>query len=156
MRHILIRPLISEKSMGLIDSSFYTFEVDKEATKLQIAKLVAEKFSVTPQSVKIINLPGKRKQQRTRKGYYQTSGSKKAVVRLKAGQKIALFEQAPTEEEVEIRTAEGKGVAKVKEKKSLLRGTKVKIEQAEPQTEEKRGQEDLKTSHKESKKKGVK
>ncbi len=159
-RVTILRPLINEKSMSLVEASFYTFEVERDATKAQISKLVAEKFKVTPLSVKIINLHGKTKQQRSRKGYYQTAGSKKAIVKVKPGQKIALFEVAQPEEEVSVTTAEGEPIAKVKEKKSLLKGTKVKIEETKSASEKisegQRGQKDLKTSHKEGKKKGAK
>ncbi|MBI2021579.1 50S ribosomal protein L23 [Candidatus Daviesbacteria bacterium] len=147
---VLIRPMINEKSMGLIKNSFYTFEVGKEVTKNQVGKAVADQFKVEVVSVNIINLPKKSKTQRSRRGYYLTQGFKKAIVKVKKGQKIAIFESVPEEkkEEVEVRTAEGETIAKTKEKKSLLRGTRVKIEEMT------RGQEDLKKSHQEEKKKG--
>jgi large subunit ribosomal protein L23 len=154
MKHILIRPLINEKSMNLITGGFFTFEIGRDATKNEVAKIVAEKFKVNPVSVKIVNIPARKKLQRSRRGTYTVSGFKKAIVKLKPGQKIALFEQSQPEEEVEVRTAEGEQVAKVKEKKSFLKGTKVKVEKVAD--EGKRGQEDIKTSHKESKKKGAK
>lgn len=82
-------------------------------------------FNVEVLSVKTINLAGKRKQQRKQATrYYRTPPLKKATVQVKKGQKIAVFEQA-SEPETEAATAEQ---APVKEKKSLLRGTKVKIE----------------------------
>ena len=77
-------------------------------------------------SVKIINSKGKEKIQASRKGYFTTSGAKKAIVQLKKGEKITLFEVAQAEEEAQVTTAEGEPVAKVK--KSLLGGPKVKIE----------------------------
>jgi large subunit ribosomal protein L23 len=162
MKHILIRPLINEKSMNLIAGGFFTFEIGKDANKAEVAKMVAEKFKVNPVSVKIVNIPAKRKLQRSRKGNFTTGGIKKAIVKLKAGQKIGLFEQAQPEEEVEVRTGEGESITKIKEKKSLFRDTKVKIEQNAAEKKEKvqeagqRGGEDLKTSHKESRKKGAK
>ena len=155
-RAMIKRPLINEKSMLLIESGFYTFEVDKDVTKDQIKKLVSEKFKVTAVDVKIVNKKGKRKLQRSRRGYYQASGIKKAIVKLKKGQKIALFEQSqPEEEEVTVTTAEGEPVTKIKEKKSLLRGTKIKVEKVNEDKdieEGRRGQVDVKTSHKEKKK----
>lgn len=126
---ILIRPLINEKSMALVKDNFYTFEVSKEANKDQIARMVIGKFSVTPLDIKTVNLPAKLKRQRRGRGYYQQKAMKKAIVKIKPGQKIPLFEVASEEqEEVTVTTAEGEVKAKVKEKKSLLRGTKVKIE----------------------------
>lgn len=138
---VILRPLISEKSMGLTKTGFYTFEVAKSATKEQIAAIIADKFKVKVVSVNTINRAGKTKTQRTRKGYFTQPHLKKAIVRVGKGDKIALFEQvtAPTEEEVEVRTAEGENMGTVKEKKSLLRGTKVKIEkQAESVEDDKR------------------
>lgn len=124
---VILRPLINEKSMGLTKTGFYTFEVAKFATKDQIAKVVAEKFKVKVVSVNTINRVGKTKTQRTRKGYFKQPHLKKAIVRVGKGDRIALFEQVTTED-VEVRTAEGESMGTVKEKKSLLRGTKVKIE----------------------------
>ena len=123
--------------MGLTKTGFYTFEVAKEATKDQIAKLIADKFKVTVVSVNTINRVGKTKTQRTRKGYFSQPHLKKAIVRVGKGDKIALFEQVTAGAEdhtghnhgdVEVRTAEGEVVTTVQEKKSLLRGTKVRIE----------------------------
>ncbi len=124
--------------MSLTKSGFFTFEVGKEASKAGIEKMVEGKFKVHVMSVKIINLKAKTKTQPSRKGYFQTSGMKKAIVQLKKGEKIALFEVAEKDaetEDVEVRTAEGEVLGKSKEKKSLLRGTKVKIEKNEVQKE---------------------
>jgi large subunit ribosomal protein L23 len=145
---ILLRPLINEKSMLLIKGDFYTFEVVKDATKAQIKKIVSEKFKVDVLDVRTVNLKGKKKSQRSRRAYYMEPNVKKAIVKVKKGQKIALFEQAAAEpeEEVEVRTAEGEVIAKTKEKKSFLRGTKVKIE--------KESRDELVKELAESKKKG--
>jgi len=166
---VILRPLINEKSMGLTRIGLYTFEVDRGATKDQIAKVVAAKFKVTVEAVKTINRAGKVRQQRTRKGYFKTTDIRKAIVKVKKGDKIALFEQAVAEDshaghnhdEVQVRTAEGEAVTTIKEKKSLLKGTKVRIEkQAESVESDKRKlarsedhQSGTKTSQKEDKKK---
>ena len=128
---VLLRPLINEKSMGLTKLGFFTFEIDKNANKTHVEKIVTDKFKVHVLSVKIINGKSKEKTQSSRKGFYRTSGIKKAIVQLKKGEKIALFEVAQPEEEVEVRTAEGEPVTTVKEKKSL-RGPRVKIEKTHP------------------------
>lgn len=126
---ILIRPLINEKSTKLIEGGFYTFEVSKHATKQLVAKVVTEKFKVEVLDVNIINIAGKNRMQKARRRSYTTADIKKAMVKLKKGQKIALFEIAnPEEQEVKVVTGEGEEIAVTKEKKSLLRGTKVKIE----------------------------
>lgn len=141
MSAVILRPLINEKSMNLVKGGFYTFEIGGNATKQQVEKVVKAKFSVDVISVKTINLPKKRKMQRSRKGYFSTSGMKKAIVQLKKGQKIALFESSQPEEEVEVKTAEGEPATKIKEKKSLLRGTKVTIGPADAVKIEKKGEE---------------
>ncbi len=132
---MLKKPFLSEKSMNLIKSNFYTFVVGKNTTKQQVAKLVSSKFAVDVLEVRTINLPAKTKTQRTRKGFFSTKGIKKALVKIKKGQKIPLFETAEAEKQVEVKTTEGEPVATIKEKKSLLvekrsllRGTKVRIE----------------------------
>lgn len=129
------RPLISEKTMILAKQGFYTFEIEPWATKLEVAKKITEKFKVDVLSIQIVNKTGKTKMQRSRKGFYKAPDLKKAVVKVGKDQKIALFETAanPEEEkaEAEVRTIEGEAVTKIKEKKSLLRGTKVKIEKEE-------------------------
>lgn len=127
---IILRPLINEKSMNLTKIGLYTFEVGKGSTKEQIAKVVADKFKVTVESVKTLNRPGKVKMQRTRRGYFKQADIKKAIVKVKKGDRIALFEQIneQPEQDVTVTTAEGEPVTQIKEKKSLLKGTKVRIE----------------------------
>ena len=83
-------------------------------------KAVENQFSVKVVSVKTVNLSGQTKMQRTRRGWFETHDIKKAYVTLKKGQKINLF----MPEEVKVEKAEDE----IKEKKSLLKGTKVKIE----------------------------
>lgn len=150
---IILRPLVNEKSMGLVKSDMYTFEVGKEATKKQIEKMIHDKFSVDVLSVKTINLQAKRKMQRSRKGYFYVAGFKKAIIKVKKGQKIALFEQAVTsEKEVEVRTGDGESLGTVKEKRSLLKGTKVRIESSGKSSESRKTddkeQEEIKTDAK--------
>lgn len=72
-----------------------------------------------------------------KKDNLKLKASKKALVKIKPGQKIALFEAAPEEKEVKVTTVEGEQVATIKEKKSLLKGTKVKIEKETKKKEEK-------------------
>jgi len=123
---ILLKPIISEKSMKLAGDHFYTFEVSKDATKPQIAKEVAQKFSVKVLSVRTINVKGKMKlQRRVRKSYLRV-GFKKAIVRLGKTQTIAIFETP--KEEVTVTTGEGEPI-KLREKKDFLGRTKVKVEQ---------------------------
>lgn len=124
---VLKRPIITEKAMKLAQNGFYTFEVDKDATKPLIAKLVTERFAVKVVSVKTINVKGEVKSQRRIRKHYRTSGFKKAIVQLKKGDKIALFETP--KEEVTVTTAAGEPI-RVKEKKDLLGRTKVRVEKS--------------------------
>lgn len=125
MNILVSRPIITEKSMKCANNNLYTFAVAASATKLQIAKFIAEKFSVKVLSVKVINVKGRAKKQRKVRGTYLTSGVRKAMVQLETGQKIGLFEPKENESEVKVTTAED---TNVKEKRSILKGTKVKIE----------------------------
>lgn len=124
MNILVKRPIISEKSMKLAKMGLYTFLVDKFARKPLIAKNIEEKFDVKVVEVKTANFKDEVKSQRQRRGSFTIPGYKKALVRLKKGQKITLFEAEAKEE-----TPEGEGKKEtVKEKKSLFRGTKVKVE----------------------------
>lgn len=82
-RDVLIEPVISEKSYGLLDSNKYTFNVRPDANKTQIKIAVEQIFDVRVRSVNTLNRPGKRK--RTRFGYGRRPHVKRAVVSLAAG-----------------------------------------------------------------------
>lgn len=91
MSNILIKkPIISEKSFNLAANGVYTFLVDLSSEKKQIAREVEELFKVDVISVNIVNIPGKVK--RVKKGYGKRSDIKKALVKIKKGQKISIFE----------------------------------------------------------------
>ena len=122
---ILKSPIISEKSIKLADRQLYTFEVDKDATKDSIAKVIANKFNVKVVSVKTINIKGETKMQRRARKSYKTKSFKKAMVQIAKNQKIAIFETP--KEEAQVTTAEGEPQI-LKEKKDILRRTKIKIE----------------------------
>jgi large subunit ribosomal protein L23 len=89
-RSIVIRPVISEKSYEMIEHNRYTFEVDKEASKPEIAKAVEEIFNVTVTDVNTMRVNGKPRRVRFAKGL--TRSWKKAVVTLKDGDSIEFFE----------------------------------------------------------------
>lgn len=125
---IILRPIITEKTMKLSEGHLYTFEVGKEATKPQIAKVVADKFNVKVVKVTTINVKGQTKQQKRVRKMYKTAGFKKAIVQISKNQKIALFE-TPKSEEAVVTTAEGEPI-RLKEKKDILGRTKVKIEKS--------------------------
>ena len=88
-RDILLRPVISEKSYGLIDEGKYTFIVSPDANKTQIKIAVEQVFDVKVTSVNTINRQGKRK--RTKAGFGKRADTKRAVVSLKPGDRIEIF-----------------------------------------------------------------
>jgi large subunit ribosomal protein L23 len=79
-RDILLAPVVSEKSYGLLEERQYTFIVAPEANKTQIKIAVEKVFGVKVVSVNTLNRPGKRK--RTRTGYGKRKDTKRAVVTL--------------------------------------------------------------------------
>jgi large subunit ribosomal protein L23 len=88
-RDILLKPVISEKSYGLIDEGKYTFVVAPDSNKTQIKIAVEQVFDVKVTSVNTINLQGKRK--RTKAGYGKRSDTKRAIVSLAPGDRIEIF-----------------------------------------------------------------
>jgi len=89
-RDILLAPVISEKSYGLLDENKYTFIVRPDANKTQIKIAVEKAFDVkvAKSGVNIINRQGKRK--RTRAGFGKRPDSKRAIVTLREG-RIEIF-----------------------------------------------------------------
>ena len=88
---IIKRPVISEKSISQGTKSRYTFLVDKQATRRQIKDAVSKLFHVTVVAVNIARLPGKAKKFKRIAG--RRSERKHAIVTLKQGETIALFEE---------------------------------------------------------------
>lgn len=88
-RDIIIEPVISEKSYGLLDENKYTFIVRPDVNKTQIKIAVEKIFDVKVASVNTINRPGKRK--RTRFGYGKRPDTKRAIVSLRDGDRIDIF-----------------------------------------------------------------
>ena len=88
---ILIRPVISEKSVAQTERNNYTFQVSRESNKLQIRAAVEAEFKVTVIGVRVMSVKSKQKR-RGRKTMGTVPGWRKAVVTIAAGQKIELFE----------------------------------------------------------------
>lgn len=96
MHQVLISPLITEKMTNITaDSGKYGFLVNPKANKIQIAKAIEEKFNVHVIAVKTISHPGKMKTQFRKSGRFtgKTAKFKKAIVTLKEGESIELFEE---------------------------------------------------------------
>jgi len=88
---VLIKPLVTEKSSGLMGEGKYSFQVDKAANKIEIKYAVETAFKVDVEDVRTMNMPGKFKRQGRTHG--MTPEWKKAIVTLKAGQKLPIFEE---------------------------------------------------------------
>jgi large subunit ribosomal protein L23 len=88
-RDVLVKPVISEKSYGLLDENKYTFIVAPDANKTQIKEAVKAVFGVKVESVNTINRQGKRK--RTKTGFGKRKDTKRAIVTLAEGERIDIF-----------------------------------------------------------------
>jgi large subunit ribosomal protein L23 len=88
-RDILLAPVVSEKSYGLLDENKYTFVVSPDANKTEIKIAVEQVFGVKVTSVNTINRIGKRR--RTRYGWGKRADSKRAIVSVADGQRIDIF-----------------------------------------------------------------
>lgn len=96
MHDVLIKPLITEKMTNLTaDSGQYGFLVNPKSNKVEIAKAIEKKFNVHVVGVRTINHKGKSKSQFRKSGKFvgKTSKFKKAIIVLKKGESIELFEQ---------------------------------------------------------------
>lgn len=89
-RDIIIKPVVTEKSMNLLADNKYTFVVDRRANKTEIKNAIENIFSVKVENVRTMNVNGKPKRMGRFEG--RTPNRKKAIVTLKPGQKIRLFE----------------------------------------------------------------
>ena len=88
-RDILLAPVISEKSYGLLDENKYTFLVAPHANKTQIKIAVEEVFGVKVVAVNTNNREGKRV--RTRRGFGRRVATKRAIVSVAQGERIDIF-----------------------------------------------------------------
>ena len=96
MHDVLISPLITEKMTNLTaDKGKYGFLVNPKSNKIEIAKAIEKKFNVHVTNVRTISHPGKIKTQFRKSGRFsgRTSGFKKAIITLKKGETIEIFEQ---------------------------------------------------------------
>ena len=82
-RDILLAPVVSEKSYGLLDEGKYTFIVDPRANKTEIKIAVEKVFGVKVDSVNTLNRQGKTR--RTKFGLGRRKNTKRAIVTLKEG-----------------------------------------------------------------------
>lgn len=89
-RELIIKPVITEKSVDLMADNTYCFKVAKKANKIEIKKAIEEIFKVRVTNVRTMNVKGKKK--RVGRHVGMTSGYKKAIVTLAEGDTIEIFE----------------------------------------------------------------
>jgi large subunit ribosomal protein L23 len=89
---VLLAPVVSEKSYSLITDRKYTFKVHKNAHKTQIRQAVEELFEVHVENVNILKVQPKPKRRGVTKG--TRPGWKKAIVQVREGETIEIFEGA--------------------------------------------------------------
>lgn len=82
-------PILTEKSMRLIDSNQYTFDMDDRLTKTQIKQIIQELFKVSVVAVNTHRPPRKKRRVGTRQGF--KSSYKRVIITLKAGETIELI-----------------------------------------------------------------
>jgi large subunit ribosomal protein L23 len=91
MHDVLLRPVVSEKSVIETERNNYTFAVARDANKFQIKAAVEAEFKVDVLGVRVLSVKPKQKR-RGRKTLGMVPGWRKAIVTIAAGQKIELFE----------------------------------------------------------------
>lgn len=89
-REIIIKPVVTEKSVDLMQENKYCFKVAKDANKIEIKNAIEEIFKVTVVNVNTVNVHGKMKRMGRPQG--MTASWKKAVVTLREGDSIEVFE----------------------------------------------------------------
>jgi large subunit ribosomal protein L23 len=89
---VLIRPVVSEKSYDLMNRSTYVFVIDPKATKIDVRNAVEQAFNVTVVNVNTMNRKGKTTRNRRTGVKGVKPGHKRAIVTLKQGDSINLFE----------------------------------------------------------------
>ena len=91
---VILKPVVTEKSMGMMADKKYTFLVHPDATKTQVKEAVEKKFSGTKvESVNTMNCPGKKRSVRGTMQFGKTAKTKKAIVKLTADSAdIEIFE----------------------------------------------------------------
>lgn len=91
-RDVIIKPVVSEKSYGLLDEGVYTFVVDPSANKTEIRQAVESIFDVRVVNVNTLNRKGKRKRNRRQATFGSRPDTKRAIVTLADDDRIELFE----------------------------------------------------------------
>ena len=88
LENVLSYPWMSEKALIGTEKGVYVFAVPPEATKTQVKQAVERLYNVVPVKVNVVNLPGKSKPLRGRRGFGRRAARHKAYVFLKKGESI--------------------------------------------------------------------
>ncbi len=91
-RDVILRPVVSEKSYALLDENAYTFQVHRDANKIEVRQAVEALFGVRVVKVNTLNRKGKRTRNRRTGTMGRRPDTKRAVVTLVEGDRIDLFE----------------------------------------------------------------
>jgi large subunit ribosomal protein L23 len=89
---VLIRPVVSEKTTGLMENRTYVFVIDPKATKVDVRNAVEQAFNVKVTNVNTLNRKGKSTRNRRTGVVGSRPGTKRAIVTLAEGDTINLFE----------------------------------------------------------------
>lgn len=92
MKRIIIKPVITEKSLSKAAAGWYTFAAHEASQKPVIAKAIEDLYKVDVTDVRTMIMHGKERRTGKRMKRVRRSDWKKALVRLKAGQKIDAYE----------------------------------------------------------------
>lgn len=90
-RDVILRPVVSEKSYGLLDANVYTFVVAPDANKIEIKQAVETIFNVKVTKISTLNRKGKRKRNRRTNTLGKRPDTKRAIVALAADDRIDIF-----------------------------------------------------------------
>lgn len=91
-RQVIIKPIVSEKSYGLLDQRVYTFQVHPDSNKIEIRQAIETIFDVKVARVNTLNREGKRKRNRKKMTFGKRPDTKRAFVTLAGDDRIDLFE----------------------------------------------------------------
>ncbi len=94
INNVIERPIITEKSLALANEGKYTFRVNLKARCKEIGQAAKDMFDVDTVNIRTMVMPGKKKRVLKTSRFTKTKKWKKAVIQLKEGQKIDLFEKS--------------------------------------------------------------
>jgi large subunit ribosomal protein L23 len=89
---VLLAPVVTEKAYGLVDDRKYSFRIHPDAHKTQVRQAVEELFDVRVERVNILQVQAKPKRRGMQRG--KRPGWKKAIVQLRQGDSIEIFQGA--------------------------------------------------------------